>query len=552
MTATAEAETVLKVKIDKVDVDDNHRKTDLDVENLAASIQAAGLRQPISVVKKKGGRWRLVYGHRRLAACKLNKWEVIRAEDLGTLSEEDIEQLRTVENLDRKDLNSVEEAIAVAAIDSRLQESMPGEAHKENRIKKIAAKLGKPFPFVRDRLYLIDRCTKPVIALALKDSRITVGHLRELAKVGDDKKQEQLAKGIIWESKSHMGTRRVENVRIQTIEDLRESIDSSQRSLDRVPWLLDQKLPKLPACIGCPSNTATDETLFGTDHKGDDVGNCMNDACYRAKERAIEKAKKAVAQKISRMKDPVSDKAVVEEKCPPFLKVATAQRFVKLNVKNVDKAKEKAAKKAGKKTKATKTKKADDKKDEAIKTYQKEHDEWNVAAAKKINEAIVKKNPLALLANHLIDALAFKKGLEAIAKISHWNATEWTQSGRKLAKKKPKPVTPGALKELKDLVNTKTADILRLADEACKGEFYWSDIIGEHRQNPNLLIEAAKLLGVEISEQPAPPDLKNIKEEAPKPAAKKAKASKKSKKRPAKKKARVMKKKAKKRAKRKR
>lgn len=90
------------------------------VESTAASIQQDGLLfpvdvQPIEEVENAppSYRYRLVCGFRRLTACKLLGWESIPARIREGLTERQASLLNLTENLERKDLNTLEEAIAI-------------------------------------------------------------------------------------------------------------------------------------------------------------------------------------------------------------------------------------------------------------------------------------------------------------------------------------------------------------------------------------------------------------------------------------------------------
>ena len=105
--------TVVMIRVDLIDPHpDNPRKSELDVEELAASIKAEGIQQPLTVVPHVGGaegRYTCVVGHRRLAAAVQAGLATvpafIRAMDRR-------EQLRTMmtENTQRRDLTPLEQA----------------------------------------------------------------------------------------------------------------------------------------------------------------------------------------------------------------------------------------------------------------------------------------------------------------------------------------------------------------------------------------------------------------------------------------------------------
>lgn len=90
----------------------NAREDFGDLDDLAKSIAAVGLLEPIIVRPAKAGKYELVAGERRLKAVKLLKWKEIPA-TVRELSDREAAEVRLLENLDRKTLNPIEEAGAL-------------------------------------------------------------------------------------------------------------------------------------------------------------------------------------------------------------------------------------------------------------------------------------------------------------------------------------------------------------------------------------------------------------------------------------------------------
>ncbi len=92
----------------------NPRRALDDIDELAASIRTYGLLQPV-VVRKKGKKYELIAGHRRVAAVQSIDWSEVPA----VVREESAERaylLTLVENLQRDDLTPREEADALAEL----------------------------------------------------------------------------------------------------------------------------------------------------------------------------------------------------------------------------------------------------------------------------------------------------------------------------------------------------------------------------------------------------------------------------------------------------
>ncbi len=115
-TTEAEGNLVLQIPIDQIDVGDNVRVNVDGIDELAESIKAHGLKQPIKV-RASSGRWVVVWGQRRLLAHRLAGIEripAIIADEAYTPGSLAIEQL--VENLHRVDLPPLDRARAMRTV----------------------------------------------------------------------------------------------------------------------------------------------------------------------------------------------------------------------------------------------------------------------------------------------------------------------------------------------------------------------------------------------------------------------------------------------------
>lgn len=98
-----------KVKIKDIQIDENSRWRDYELHDLMTSIKDNGLLQPVGV-KAVNGRYRLVYGHRRLGACrKLGHKEIDAVALDEKLTDQDTMIVNLIENIQRKELSPPEE-----------------------------------------------------------------------------------------------------------------------------------------------------------------------------------------------------------------------------------------------------------------------------------------------------------------------------------------------------------------------------------------------------------------------------------------------------------
>lgn len=156
------------------------------LEALADSIGQYGVLQPIIVRESDllKGTYEIVAGERRWRAAKMAGLSEIPAvildgDDLKTM------QISIIENVQREDLNSVEEAMAYRALIERF-----GMTQEE-----VAAKVGKNRSTVANLLRLLD-LPEEIIEL-LKNGQITAGHARALLGLADEEKMLPLAQKII-------------------------------------------------------------------------------------------------------------------------------------------------------------------------------------------------------------------------------------------------------------------------------------------------------------------------------------------------------------------
>ena len=149
------------------------------LEQLADSIREVGLLQPI-LVQRVEGRYRIIAGERRFRAARLaglTEVPVLAAD----YDEAEIHEVSLIENIQREDLNPIEEAAAIRFL--MKQHDMTQE--------EVAARLGKSRPAIANALRLL-QLPEPVIE-QLKSGVLSAGHGRALAGLSDETLILQLA-----------------------------------------------------------------------------------------------------------------------------------------------------------------------------------------------------------------------------------------------------------------------------------------------------------------------------------------------------------------------
>jgi len=159
----------------------NPRQRLRGVDELAASLLMYGLLQPI-VVRRKGKRYEVIAGHRRLAAARQLGWQSIDA-SVRTESVDDAFLLTLVENLQRQDLSPREEAEAL------------GTLVKERgwSTRQIASAIHRSQAFVSKRVRVFD---DKLLAPAVLDGRLSVSAAEELLAVPEQRRYDLLARAI--------------------------------------------------------------------------------------------------------------------------------------------------------------------------------------------------------------------------------------------------------------------------------------------------------------------------------------------------------------------
>ena len=167
---------------------DNPRKSELDVEELAASIKAEGIQQPLTVVPHIGGyegRYTCVIGHRRLAAAKKAGMAAVPA-FIRTMDRR--EQLRTMmtENTQRRDLTPLEQADGFKQLMLELPEQTAAAVARETGFSETT---------VRRRLRLHE-LPREAVEIAEERGNVTLADYEELNRIKDPERRAKAAEEL--------------------------------------------------------------------------------------------------------------------------------------------------------------------------------------------------------------------------------------------------------------------------------------------------------------------------------------------------------------------
>lgn len=181
-TANAASNSVQEVAIAKLYPNPKQPRKDFDqdrLQELSGSIRQHGMVQPI-VVRPDGERYMIVTGERRYRAAKLAGLKLVPVM-VREYEDEQLHEIALIENIQRENLNPVEEAAAISFL--MRQHDLTQE--------EVAERLSKSRPAVTNTLRLL-QLPEPVKAY-LRSGALSAGHGRALAALDDTQLQERLA-----------------------------------------------------------------------------------------------------------------------------------------------------------------------------------------------------------------------------------------------------------------------------------------------------------------------------------------------------------------------
>lgn len=190
---------VMDISIDEISPNPWQPRRDFDEESLnalASSIRENGLIQPVVVRKKKDGTYELAAGERRWRAAKIAGLTVIPAIS-KEYDDRSMAEMALVENLQRKDLNPVDEGMAYRKLMDEYGLT------QEN----ISQKVGKSRPYVANMVRLLDLPEE--VKDFLSEGQLTAGQARPLLGLESDAEKVQLARRIVKEG---LSARKVEDI----------------------------------------------------------------------------------------------------------------------------------------------------------------------------------------------------------------------------------------------------------------------------------------------------------------------------------------------------
>ena len=181
-----ETDRIIEIPVEKIKINVNQPRHSFDedkLNELALSIKEHGVVQPVIVRPNEDGVYELVAGERRWRACKRIGLEKIPA-IVKHLSRKETSEIALIENIQREDLNPIEEADAYRTLMEEF-----GLTQEE-----LSKRVGKSRPFIANAVRLL-ALPEQVKTLVL-NGQISAGHARALLALPRLKEQEDVAKRI--------------------------------------------------------------------------------------------------------------------------------------------------------------------------------------------------------------------------------------------------------------------------------------------------------------------------------------------------------------------
>jgi ParB family chromosome partitioning protein len=192
------SEEIVELPLTVIAPNPNQPRTTIDdeqINELADSVRKVGILQPI-IVRPHGEEYQIVAGERRWRAAKAAGLEKVPVRVMGATEGEALE-LALIENLQRQDLNSMEEARGYRRLLTEYQMTQA----------ELADKVSKSRSAVANTLRLLDLPDE--IQELLAGDKLTAGHARAILAVPDEERRLRLAQKVVDEG---LSVREVENL----------------------------------------------------------------------------------------------------------------------------------------------------------------------------------------------------------------------------------------------------------------------------------------------------------------------------------------------------
>jgi ParB family transcriptional regulator, chromosome partitioning protein len=224
---------ILEIESDKIQLNPHQPRQQFghdELEDLINSIKIYGIIQPLIVTRIDENNFQLIAGERRLRAAKMLNLPVVPVIVREAKEQEKLE-LALIENVQRKNLNPIEEALSFQRLMDEF--NLTQEA--------VAQKIGKKRSSIANTMRLL--ALPEEVQKAILDEKISEGHARAIAALGSELDQKELLKKIL---RNQMSVRDVEtqvkNVKVKGYNRSKQIDPIFQEKEDKLRSILGHKV----------------------------------------------------------------------------------------------------------------------------------------------------------------------------------------------------------------------------------------------------------------------------------------------------------------------
>ena len=221
-------EQVLLLGINQVfpNPDQPRREFDQDaIQELANSIKVHGIIQPLVVAKEEKG-YKIIAGERRWRAARLLQLKEIPC-ILKIYRDDQVLEIALVENLQREDLNPMEEALAFHQLI---------QSHQITQ-EALAETIGKSRPYIANAMRLLQLDSR--VQELIRGGKLTSGHGRVLLRINDQEQQFQMALRIIEKA---LSVRQVEALIVPKKSVVKATLKEKDYQMAEIEDILKKRL----------------------------------------------------------------------------------------------------------------------------------------------------------------------------------------------------------------------------------------------------------------------------------------------------------------------
>lgn len=257
---------IMQIKLSNIRPNKNQPRKEFDEDRIKAlcdSIKSVGVLQPIVLKPIEDNKYMIIAGERRYRASIMAGKEDIPAV-IKDIPIKDVMEIALIENLQREDLNAIEEALAFKSLI---------ENYKVTQ-EELSELVGKSRPHITNTLRLLN-LQKKVIKM-IENAEITPGHGKALLRIENKDKQLEIANRIIEED---LSVRSVEEIAKKIIENKEiEKHDKNEKDI----YIIDVE-EKLSNIFGTQVNISKGkkkgkiEIIYNNDDELNDILSIMMD-----------------------------------------------------------------------------------------------------------------------------------------------------------------------------------------------------------------------------------------------------------------------------------